>query len=225
MRAVELVHDTDHPAADSNFDLFIRARVESQTMRMKAYKGEFPAFSDFDLLVLHGGSQHLWDKGADPWLAREVAFVRKALEHGKPVIGFCLGGQILAEALSVPVTGRMRRKPDSIRCACIRMGTRCSQEGLKIPSPPSSGTATITRFPAAALRRLIPGPPPIRFFAAAACPPSAISSTRNTPKKSSVNGCGCLGISAGVARAARAAVKNLCACWSGGRKPMRCLRH
>ncbi|MCB5364168.1 type 1 glutamine amidotransferase [Pusillimonas sp. CC-YST705] len=48
-------------------------------------------------IVLMGGGMGVND-GLD-WLAREIAFVRRADEAGVPVIGHCLGGQILATAL------------------------------------------------------------------------------------------------------------------------------
>lgn len=34
-----------------------------------------------------------------PWIAREIELVRAAQAHGQPVIGHCLGGQIIARAL------------------------------------------------------------------------------------------------------------------------------
>ncbi|SPF56371.1 putative Glutamine amidotransferase class-I [Candidatus Desulfosporosinus infrequens] len=52
-----------------------------------------------DLIIVHGGSQHLWNKEEDPWLYKEIAYVREALEKNIPVIGFCLGSQIIAESL------------------------------------------------------------------------------------------------------------------------------
>lgn len=39
-----------------------------------------------------------------PWVAEEVALMRDALERGVPIIGHCLGGQLLARALGAAVT-------------------------------------------------------------------------------------------------------------------------
>lgn len=56
-------------------------------------------------VVLMGGSMGVND-GLD-WLAREIEFVRRAHEAGLPLIGHCLGGQILATALG----GRVEKGP------------------------------------------------------------------------------------------------------------------
>ncbi|HEX3025767.1 MAG TPA: type 1 glutamine amidotransferase, partial [Clostridia bacterium] len=59
----------------------------------------YPNPEDYDLMFVFGGSQHVWDKASDPWLTDEIRFVSHALASGKPVIGFCLGSQIISEAL------------------------------------------------------------------------------------------------------------------------------
>jgi GMP synthase-like glutamine amidotransferase len=56
-------------------------------------------------IVLMGGGMGVND-GLD-WLAREIQFVRRACDAGLPVIGHCLGGQILATALG----GHVERSP------------------------------------------------------------------------------------------------------------------
>lgn len=39
-----------------------------------------------------------------PWIAAEVALMQDAVERGLPIIGHCLGGQLLAKALGANVT-------------------------------------------------------------------------------------------------------------------------
>ena len=50
------------------------------------------------LLVL-GGAMNATDEVATPWLAPTKALVREAVEHEVPVLGICLGHQIVADAL------------------------------------------------------------------------------------------------------------------------------
>lgn len=102
MRIVEFFHDEDHPDV-SNIDLWIQ-EYDHQSHKVLVYKGqELPAPDTFDLILLHGGAQHLWNKEADPWLYEEVDYIRKVLMMGKPVIGFCLGSQIIADALGAKI--------------------------------------------------------------------------------------------------------------------------
>ena len=98
MKIIEFIHDDAHPE-ESNIDLWVKKNSFS-TKKVYIYKNsDLPDYSSYDLLLLHGGAQHLWAKADYPWLKKEIAYVKKTLELKKPVIGFCLGSQILAEAL------------------------------------------------------------------------------------------------------------------------------
>ncbi len=62
---------------------------------------------DVDAIVACGGPQSSIDDGVD-WIGAEMAFLRSAHEASIPVVGICLGSQILARALGgtvAPVTG------------------------------------------------------------------------------------------------------------------------
>jgi GMP synthase-like glutamine amidotransferase len=54
-----------------------------------------------DLLVVMGGPMSVNDP--DSWIADEVAFIRSAIQSGLPVLGICLGSQLMAKALGAPV--------------------------------------------------------------------------------------------------------------------------
>ena len=68
--------------------------------------GEFPTWvpstgpppDDFDALMIFGGSMHVDQNDAHPWLDPEKQFIREALHRGVPILGVCLGSQLLAEA-------------------------------------------------------------------------------------------------------------------------------
>ena len=70
--------------------------------------GEFPTWvpsaqpppdpRDVDALMIYGGSMHVDQNDEHRWLDPEKEFIREALEGGTPILGVCLGSQLLAEA-------------------------------------------------------------------------------------------------------------------------------
>ncbi|MEE9911701.1 MAG: gamma-glutamyl-gamma-aminobutyrate hydrolase family protein [Deltaproteobacteria bacterium] len=51
-----------------------------------------------DLLVVMGGPMSVNDEGEYPWLVSEKQFIREAIDSGVPVLGICLGAQLIASA-------------------------------------------------------------------------------------------------------------------------------
>jgi GMP synthase (glutamine-hydrolysing) len=68
--------------------------------------GEFPTWvpsagpppQDFDALMIFGGSMHVDQNDEHRWLDPEKQFIREVLDSGVPILGVCLGSQLLAEA-------------------------------------------------------------------------------------------------------------------------------
>ena len=56
-----------------------------------------------DLLVVLGGPMSVNDMAACPWLAAEKDFIRRFAATGRPLLGICLGAQLLASALGARV--------------------------------------------------------------------------------------------------------------------------
>ncbi len=54
-----------------------------------------------DLLIVMGGPMSVND--SDPWIAHETDFIRSAVLAGQPMIGVCLGSQLMARALGAAV--------------------------------------------------------------------------------------------------------------------------
>ncbi|MFJ9823120.1 type 1 glutamine amidotransferase [Streptomyces sp. NPDC101160] len=57
-------------------------------------------------LIVLGGSVNCEDDAAAPWLPRVRALIREAVDARVPVLGICLGGQLLAYALGGSVAVR-----------------------------------------------------------------------------------------------------------------------
>jgi len=60
---------------------------------------QLPSWRDLDLVIAMGGPMSVNDEDVHPWLRAEKRFIREAVENGKPVLGVCLGSQLIASAL------------------------------------------------------------------------------------------------------------------------------
>lgn len=54
--------------------------------------------SGYDALIVMGGPQQAYDDGSGPWLRATKDLLAAAVAGGVPVLGICLGAQLLAEA-------------------------------------------------------------------------------------------------------------------------------
>lgn len=57
-----------------------------------------------DGLIVMGGTMGVYEAAQFPFLAREVELLAAAVAHNLPVLGICLGSQLLAAALGAEVT-------------------------------------------------------------------------------------------------------------------------
>jgi GMP synthase-like glutamine amidotransferase len=65
---------------------------------------EIPAVGEIDGLVVMGGPMGALDDAADPHLPAERALLADSARAGLPVLGVCLGAQLLAAGLGATVT-------------------------------------------------------------------------------------------------------------------------
>jgi GMP synthase-like glutamine amidotransferase len=95
-------HPDEHPG--SLGPLLEDAGLTLTTVELDA--GEtIPALEPFDLLLVMGGPQHVWEEKEHPWLVTEKAAIRRWVgELERPYLGVCLGHQLLADAMG----GRVR---------------------------------------------------------------------------------------------------------------------
>jgi GMP synthase (glutamine-hydrolysing) len=65
--------------------------------------GSPQAPGSYDAVMVFGGSMHPDQDEGFPWLSREAEFLHGVLTEGVPVIGVCLGAQLLARAAGAQV--------------------------------------------------------------------------------------------------------------------------
>lgn len=85
----------------------IAAALQERGARLRHtrwYAGDrAPALEDCDAVVVMGGPMSVNDETDYPWLREEKQFVERAIRAGVPVLGICLGAQIIAAALGARV--------------------------------------------------------------------------------------------------------------------------
>ena len=97
MRALAIVHQRDagpgvfgHAMREQGIELDHWFRTETDDPPRDP--GEYGAVLTF------GGAMHVDQEEIHPWLADEKALLRSLLDRGVPLLGVCLGSQLLAEA-------------------------------------------------------------------------------------------------------------------------------
>ncbi len=77
------------------------ARNKSYAFQVfKPYQAQtLPALETFDFLIVMGGPQSPLELEESPYLQDEIELIRKAIQEQKFVLGFCLGAQLIGEAL------------------------------------------------------------------------------------------------------------------------------
>src|SRR5688572_26103987 len=85
-------------------DALIRAR--GHRIRFHNFERHPDAEPDIDRyrgLIVLGGPMNVEDQHSRPHLKTELKAIERALEQGKPVLGICLGAQLIAHVLDAPV--------------------------------------------------------------------------------------------------------------------------
>ncbi len=69
-----------------------------------------PDISQFDWLIVMGGTMNIYEEKKYPWLKYEKQFIREAIDSRKVVLGICLGAQLIADVLGGKVTKNQERE-------------------------------------------------------------------------------------------------------------------
>lgn len=107
MRVVVL-HHLDKPFLGEAAGPIRAAGLELDERDLK--RGDpLPEPGEADAILSLGGDQSVRDLERYPYLAAEAELLREQAEHGTPILGVCLGGQLLAHALGGSVERLPRR--------------------------------------------------------------------------------------------------------------------
>ena len=109
LRALAIVHQAD--AGPGVFtEAFSEAGIRLDQWMVSA-GADPPADPDsYDAVAIFGGAMHVDEEQSHPWLADEKRLLARLLDAGMPLLGVCLGSQLLAEAAGAEV--RRARTPE-----------------------------------------------------------------------------------------------------------------
>jgi GMP synthase (glutamine-hydrolysing) len=85
-----------------------RAPVEAAGYAIDRIDVTDPGFPDCDfiapdLLVMMGGPMGVYERAAHPWIAHEIERLAERIAADRPVLGVCLGAQMIAAAMGAEV--------------------------------------------------------------------------------------------------------------------------
>ncbi|CAG0971788.1 anthranilate synthase component II [Methanosarcinales archaeon] len=100
------LHSLEHEPFEglANIEVWAKNRGHSISRTLLFNNEELPDISDFDWLVIMGGSMNIYEEQKYPWLKEEKNFITEAIANKKIVLGICLGSQLIADVLGGKVS-------------------------------------------------------------------------------------------------------------------------
>lgn len=102
MKPIAIFRHLPHEGAGYLADFLVARDIPTQLIAIDAGDAVPTRASDYAGLVFMGGNMSVNDDL--PWIPHSLALIRDAVAHGVPVLGHCLGGQLLSKALGGQVT-------------------------------------------------------------------------------------------------------------------------
>ena len=102
MRVLLIVHDED--AGPGVFSDVLSAAAADVDTWLPPEQPDPPGPPDaYDAILSFGGAAHPHQEDRHPWLSAEKRFLAEALTARVPLLGVCLGAELIAEADGAPL--------------------------------------------------------------------------------------------------------------------------
>jgi len=82
---------------------WIQARKQKLSFTRFFETSRLPAPGSVDFLLVMGGPMNVYEYRLHPWLRAEKEFISRLIDRGVPVLGICLGAQLVADVLGAKV--------------------------------------------------------------------------------------------------------------------------
>ena len=96
---VTMHHPEEGPGTLGDF----LAAKDADLVYARLYAGEPIPEGEFGAVISMGGPMNVYEELMYPWLAAETAYLKAAAAQGTPMLGICLGAQLIAKALGAEV--------------------------------------------------------------------------------------------------------------------------
>jgi GMP synthase-like glutamine amidotransferase len=122
------LHYFQHVAFEDLADIEDWARLNHHTISATRFhlNESPPDLNAVDALVVLGGPMNIYEEDLYPWLAVEKGFLREAIASGKPVLGICLGAQLIADVLGAKVVQNPHKEIGWFPIRLTEPATTCS---------------------------------------------------------------------------------------------------
>ncbi len=99
------IHALLHSALGGDIHLphWAAARGHQWSVSLVPEAANLPGPDAVDFLVVLGGPMSAWEDHKHPWLTEEKRLLARYLAADRPVLGICLGAQLLADVLGASV--------------------------------------------------------------------------------------------------------------------------
>jgi GMP synthase-like glutamine amidotransferase len=98
MRVLSVTHEAPPFGGGGAFESRVVERGDELTVWLTPDGGLAGSPDDFDAVMVFGGAMHPDQDAEHPWIPEEVTFIEETLARGIPLLGVCLGAQLIARA-------------------------------------------------------------------------------------------------------------------------------
>jgi GMP synthase (glutamine-hydrolysing) len=102
MRVLAVVHGADAPAGSFG-DVVVERGDSLDEWRIATEPAPPARAEEYGAVMIFGGAMHADQEAEHPWLGDEHAFIEGLLDRGAPLLGVCLGAQLVAKAAGARV--------------------------------------------------------------------------------------------------------------------------